>query len=72
MDLRAIGAAICVAFGCLSAVGEAWICTHAIDGMVRNPEMSDKLRSNMIIAVALDESTAIYTLIVAILIIFCL
>lgn len=70
VGIRAIAAAIAVAFGCLSAIGEAWICSHAIDGMSRNPEMADKLRSNMIVAVALDESTAIYALIVAILIIF--
>ncbi len=70
LGLRAIAAAICVAFGCLSAIGEALICSRALEGMSRNPEMADKLRSNMIVAVALDESTAIYTLIVAILIIF--
>lgn len=72
LGLCAIAAAICVAFGCLSSIGEAMICSHAIDGMVRNPEMADKLRSNMIVAVALDESTAIYCLIVAILILFVL
>lgn len=70
LGLRAIAAAIAVAFGCLSSIGEGLICSHAIDGMARNPEMADKLRSNMIVAVALDESTAIYCLIIAILIIF--
>lgn len=55
LGLIAIGAAICVAFGCLSAIGESWICCHAIDGMVRNPEMQGKLQSTMIVAVALDE-----------------
>lgn len=70
MDLKPIAAAICVAFGCLSAIGESLICSHAIDGMVRNPEMAGKLRSNMIIAVALDESTAIYCLIVSLIILF--
>ena len=68
--LCAIAAAIAVGMGCLSAIGEGLICCHSIDGMVRNPEMADKLRSNMIVAVALDESTAIYALVVAILIIF--
>ncbi len=68
--LKAIAAAICVAFGMLAAIGESLIACHTIDGMSRNPEMADKLRSNMIVAVALDESTAIYCLIVAILIIF--
>jgi|LAHS01.1.fsa_nt_gb F-type H+-transporting ATPase subunit c len=72
LGLCAIGAAICVAFGCLSAIGESWICCHAIDGMVRNPEMQPKLQSTMIVAVALDESTAIYCLVTAILIIFIL
>jgi F0F1-type ATP synthase membrane subunit c/vacuolar-type H+-ATPase subunit K len=51
---------------------KSWICCHAIDGMVRNPEMQPKLQSTMIIAVALDESTAIYCLITAILLIFVL
>ena len=59
VGLKAIAAAICVAFGMISAIGESWIACHTIDGMVRNPEMADKLRSNMIVAVALDESTAI-------------
>ena len=37
LGLIAIAAAIAVAFGCLSSIGEAWIISHAIDGMVRNP-----------------------------------
>ena len=72
LGLIAIGAAICVAFGCLSAIGESRICCHAIDGMVRNPEMQPKLSKTMLLAVALDESTAIYCLITAILLIFIL
>jgi F-type H+-transporting ATPase subunit c len=72
IGMIAIAAAICVAFGCTSAIGESWICCHAIDGMARNPEMQPKLQSTMIIAVALDESTAIYCLITAILILFVL
>ena len=40
--------------------------------MVRNPEMQGKLQSTMIVAVALDESTAIYCLVTAILLIFIL
>jgi len=66
----ALAAAIAVAFGCLSAIGESLIICHAIDGMARNPEMQPKLQSTMIIGVALDESTAIYCLVIAILILF--
>ena len=65
-------AGICCCTGTFSAIGESLICSHAIDGIARNPEMYGKLRSTMILAVALDESTAIYALIVAILIIFVL
>ena len=72
MRLVALAAGICCCTGTFSAIGEAWICSHAIDGIARNPEMYGKLRSTMILAVALDESTAIYALIVAILIIFVL
>lgn len=72
LGLCAIGAGIAVGMGCLSAIGESWIICHAIDGMTRNPEMQGKLQSTMIVGVALDESTAIYSLIIAILIIFVL
>ncbi|MCR5693169.1 MAG: ATP synthase F0 subunit C [Bacilli bacterium] len=68
--LCAIAAAIAVGMGCLSAIGEGLICSHSIDGMVRNPEMAGKLRTNMMVAVALDESTAIYALVVSLLILF--
>ncbi len=70
LGLKAIAAAIAVAFGSLSAIGEGLIISHAIDGMSRNPEMQSKLQQTMIIGTALDESTAIYCLLVAILIIF--
>ncbi len=72
LGLCAIGAALAMMCGNFSALGEALICSHAIDGMTRNPEMRGKLQSTMMIAVALDESTGIYSLIVAILIIFVL
>ncbi len=72
LGLIAIAAAIAVAFGCLSAIGEGWICSSAIKAMSRQPEMQKKLQSTMVLAVALDESTAIYCLVIAILIIFVL
>ena len=68
----AIAAAIAVGLGCISAIGEALIISHAIDGVSRNPEMQGKIRSMMILGVALDESTAIYAFVIAILIIFVL
>jgi F-type H+-transporting ATPase subunit c len=53
-----------------NAIGEANICMHAIDNMGRNPEMYGKLRTAMILGCALVETTAIYCLLVSILLIF--
>lgn len=70
--LIAIGAGLAVCMGTFSSIGESIIASHAIDGMVRNPEQAKYLRSTMILAIALDESTAIYALVIAILILFVL
>ena len=72
IGLIALAAGIAALTGIGSAIGEAIICAKAIEGMTRNPEMEGKLKSTMILAVALDESTAIYALIVAVLVIFLL
>ena len=66
----ALAAAIAILGVMPSALGEAWVCAKTVDGMSRNPEMYSKLRANMIVACALVETTAIYALVTAILIIF--
>lgn len=66
----ALAAAIAILGVMPSAVGEGWVCAKTIEGMSRNPEMVSKLRTNMILACALVETTAIYSLLVSILIIF--
>jgi len=53
-----------------SAIGEAWVCAKAIEGISRNPEAYSKVRTTMILACALVETTAIYALLIAILCIF--
>lgn len=72
LSMIAFSAALAVFVGTASSFGEAWICVHAIDGMTRNPEKHSMLNSTMILAVALDESCAIYALLISILIIFVL
>lgn len=69
---KAFGAAIAILAVMPSALGEALVCAKTVEGMARNPEMYSKLRTNMIVACALVETTAIYALVVAILIIFVL
>jgi F-type H+-transporting ATPase subunit c len=70
--LIAIGAGLAVCMGTFTSIGESLIACHSIDGMVRNPEMAKNLRSTMMLGIALDESTAIYAFVIAILILFVL
>ena len=61
----AIGAGIAMGFGAIGpAVGEA------LEGMARQPEMANLLRTNMILGCAITESTGIYSLVIALLLLF--
>ena len=53
-----------------SGVGEGMLVSKAMEGMSRNPEMYGKLRTAMIVGCALVETTAIYALLIAILVLF--
>ncbi len=68
--MNLFAAAIAILAVMPSAIGEAWLIVHAIDGISRNPEAYSKLRSTMILGAALVETTAIYALLIAILCIF--
>lgn len=65
--LKYVGAGLAVLTGAGSGIGEGLICAHAIDGMARNPQMYSKLRTAMILGCALDETTGIYGLVIAIM-----
>ncbi len=65
-----IGIGLCMFATAGNAIGEAWLCSHAIDGMSRNPEMYGKLRTAMILGCSLVETTAIYCLLMSILMLF--
>ncbi len=52
------------------AIGEGIAAAHALDGMARQPEMEASLLRTMIIGQAITESTGIYSLVVAIILIF--
>ena len=53
-----------------SAIGEGLVVSHAIDGISRNPEVYGKLRTSMILGCSLVETTAIYALLISILLLF--
>lgn len=68
--LRYIGAGLAVFTGFAAALGEGNVAAHALDAMARQPEISGKLTTTMIIGQAISETTGIYGFITAILILF--
>ncbi len=68
--LAAIGAGLAVFTGFGSAFGEGNIAAHAMDAIGRNPDAASVIRSNMILGIALTETTGIYGFAIAFLIIF--
>ena len=52
------------------AIVEGKAVLKALEGMTRQPEAANDLRSTLIIAMALLESTAIYVLLVCLILIF--
>ncbi len=63
-----LGAGIAMGIGAIgAALGEGQVASQALEGMARQPEMEDSLLRTMIIGQAITESTGIYSLIVAIM-----
>jgi F-type H+-transporting ATPase subunit c len=68
--LLAIGAGVAV-LTCLGAgIGIGIVFGHAVDSIARQPEASGKIISTTILGAALAESTAIYGLVVSLIILF--
>ncbi len=70
---KAIGAGLCMGIGAIGpAIGEGNAVGKALEGMARQPETAGTLRSTMIMGCAITETTGIYSLVIALLIIFLL
>jgi F-type H+-transporting ATPase subunit c len=69
--VRVLAAAFAVSIGGIgAAVGEGMIATKAMDSIGRNPEIQDKLAPLVFVTMAITESTAIYALVVSLIILF--
>ena len=67
----ALGAGLCMGIGAIGpALGEGNAVGKAREGMARPPEATGTLRTNMILGCAITESTGIYSLVVALLLLF--
>ena len=68
---QAIGAGLCMGLGAIGpGVGEGNAVGKALEGMARQPESAGNLRTNMILGCAITETTGIYSLLIAFLILF--
>jgi F-type H+-transporting ATPase subunit c len=60
-----------IVLGCIvPAIMEGIATKHALDGMARQPDAASDLRTTLLISMALLESTAIYVLLVILILIF--
>lgn len=68
---RLLAAGLAMGLGAIGpGIGEGVIAGKALEAMGRNPEVSNDLFSKMIVSMAICESTAIYSLVVALIILF--
>ena len=67
----ALGAGICMGIGALGpGIGEGHAVANACEAIGRQPEAKSDVTSTMIMGCAIAESTGIYSLVIAILLIF--
>ena len=70
---KAIGAGLCMGIGAIGpGIGEGNAVGKALEGMARQPESAGMLRSTMIMGCAIAETTGIYSLLIAFMILFAL
>lgn len=66
-----LGAGFCMGVGAIgAALGEGFIGGKAVEGMARQPELQGPLTRTMILADAIAETTGVYSLIIAMILIF--
>lgn len=66
-----IGAGIAMGFGAIGpGIGEGIVAGRALEAIGRNPEAADKITPLMFVTMAICESTGIYSLVIALIILF--
>lgn len=66
-----LGAGICMGFGAIGpGIGEGYAAGKACEGIAQNPKESALLTRTMLIGQAVSESTGIYSLVIALILIF--
>ena len=68
--LIAIAAGLAVGAGLGTGIGEGIAASKAVEAVGRNPEAEGKIRTMMILGIALSETVAIYGLLVSLILLF--
>ena len=70
LGCSAIGAGLAVIAGIGPGIGQGIAASKGAESVGRNPDAASKIQSIMVLGIALAETTGIYALIIAILLIF--
>ncbi len=71
MAAKLLAAALCMGIGSIGpGLGEGFAAGKACEGIARNPETAMTVTRTMLIGQAVTESTGIYCLVIALLLIF--
>lgn len=74
MDMEAarfLSAGLAIGIGAIgAAIGEGFAAGKALEAIGRNPEASGKITPILFVAMAITESSAIYALVIALIILF--
>ena len=68
--MAAIACSIAVFTGFSQGIGEGMVAAKAVEAIGRNPDATPEIKSNMIMGIALSETTGIYGLLISILLLF--
>ena len=66
--MAALACALAVFTGFSQGIGEGMVASKAVEAIGRNPDATPQIKSNMIMGIALSETTGIYGFAIAILI----
>lgn len=69
--LKQLAAGLAIGLGAIGpGIGEGIVSGKALEAIGRNPEAADKITPLMFVAMAVTEATAIYALVIALIILF--
>lgn len=70
--LKAVGAGLAMIGAAGAGAGIGIVAGGATQGIARNPDAAGAIQTNLILGIAFSEATAIYALVVALIILFVL